>query len=83
VVPKKVLQALVFAIPLTVMGFAVLMGGSAVVRAMDDPFGASVLAWIAAAFLMVGVADGLVLLVVLGLRALADHHQDSSTGAQG
>ena len=82
-VPKKVLQALVFALPLTVVGFAVLMGGSAVVRGMDDPFGASVLAWIAAAFLMVGVADGLVLLVVLGLRALADHDQDNSTGIQG
>jgi hypothetical protein len=83
VVPKNVLQALVFALPLTVVGFAVLMGGSAVVRAMDDPFGASVLAWIAAAFLMVGVADGLVLLVILGLRALADDDQDNSTSAQG
>jgi hypothetical protein len=72
VVPKKVLQALVFALPLCVVGFAVLMGGSSLMRAMDDQPGAAVLAWIGAGFLLLAVADGLLLLIVLGLRALDD-----------
>jgi hypothetical protein len=73
------LQALVFALPLSVVGFAVLMGGSAMLRAMNDQLGGAVLAWIAAAFLLAGVADGLMLLIVLGLRAL-DEHDDSTPG---
>jgi hypothetical protein len=79
VVPKRMLQALVFALPLSVVGFAVLMGGSAMLRAMNDQLGGAVLAWIAAAFLLAGVADGLMLLIVLGLRAL-DEHDDSTRG---
>ena len=78
-VPKRMLQALVFALPLSVVGFAVLMGGSAMLRAMKDQPGGVVLAWIAAAFLLAGVADGLMLLIVLGLRAL-DEHDDSTRG---
>ncbi len=39
-------------------------------RAMNDEAGGLVLTWIAAAFLMVGVADSLMLLLVLGMRAL-------------
>jgi hypothetical protein len=81
VVPKKVLQALVFALPLCVVGFAVLMGGASLMRAMDDAAGALALAWIAAAFLLAGVADGLLLVIVLGLRALDE--KDESTRGEG
>ena len=78
-VPKRMLQALVFVLPLAVVGFAVLMGGSGMLRAMNDQEGGAWLAWIAAAFLLVGIADGLMLLIVLGLRAL-DEHDDSTRG---
>ncbi len=80
-VPKKVLQALVFVLPLAVVGFTVLMGGAAMLRAMNDQLGGSVLAWIAVAFLVVAVGDGLMLLIVLGLRALDEH--DESTRGEG
>ncbi len=78
-IPKKILQALVFALPLCVVGFAVLMGGASLMRAMNDSQGALVLAWIASAFLLAGVADGLLLVIVLGLRAL-DEKDDSNRG---
>ncbi len=77
-VPKKVLQTLVFVLPLSVVGFAVLMGGASLVHAMDDEPGARVLAWIAAAILLVGIADLLLLVTVLGIRALNDQADDSS-----
>jgi uncharacterized membrane protein len=70
VVPKKVLLALVLVIPLAIVGFAVLMGGAALMRAMNDEAGGLVLTWIAAAFLMLGIADSLMLLLALGMRAL-------------
>lgn len=77
VVPKKALFALVLTLPLTVVGFAVLMGGAAWMRAMNDEAGGFVLTWIAAAFLMVGIADSLILLLALGMRAL--NEPDTST----
>ncbi|MCH5372482.1 MAG: hypothetical protein JJ992_00775 [Planctomycetes bacterium] len=80
VVPKKALQILVFVLPLCLVGFAVLAGGASLVRAMNDEAGARVLAWIAAAVLMLGIADLLLLVTVLGLRALNDEADESSGG---
>jgi hypothetical protein len=80
VIPNKALQALVFALPLSVVGFAVLMGGASLLRAMEDEPGGRVLAWIAAAFLMLGIADVLLLVTALGLRALIEDTNDSRDG---
>ena len=71
-VSKKLLQVLVVGLPLSIVGFAVLMGGSAIARGLGDDLGARVLAWIAAGILMLGVVDVLLLVTALGLNALAD-----------
>lgn len=78
VVPKKLLQVLVFVLPLSLVSFAVLMGGSALARALGDPGGARVLGWIAAAVLMLGLTDMILLITALGLQALARPAADSS-----
>ncbi len=77
-VPKKLLQVLVFALPLSLVGFAVLMGGSALARALGDPGGARALGWIAAAVLMLGLTDMILLITALGLQALAGPPPDPS-----
>jgi hypothetical protein len=80
VVPKKLLQILVFALPLSVVSLAVILGGSVIARGMGDDFGARVLAWIAGAILMLIVADMFLLMTVLGLKALADQRDESTGG---
>jgi hypothetical protein len=68
---------LVFALPLMVFTFAVLMGAAALTQAMQDEPGARVLRWIAAGVLVLAVTDMLLLLCVLGLKALSDdEHAD-------
>ena len=77
VIPKTALQTMVFGLPLSVVGFAILMGGASLVRAMNDAPGARVLTWIAAAMLMLGIADLLLLVTVLGLRVLNEDARDT------
>ncbi|HPM79319.1 MAG TPA: hypothetical protein PLF81_01400 [Candidatus Anammoximicrobium sp.] len=71
-IPRRVLTTLVFALPLMVFAFAVLMGAAALTQAMQDEAGARVLRWIAAGVLVLAVTDMLLLLCVLGLKALRD-----------
>ena len=70
VVPRPVLTTLVFSLPLLVVAFAVLMGGSALASATEDMEVAQALRWVAIGVLMLTVVDMVLLVGVLGLNAL-------------
>jgi hypothetical protein len=77
VIPRPVLTILVFALPLLVVAFSVLMGGSALASATEDMSGAQALRWVAIGVLMLTVVDIVLLVGVLGLNALG-HGDDRS-----
>ena len=54
------------------VAFAVLMGGSVLAGATGDADAAVVLRWVAVGVLMLTVADLILVVGVLGIRALAD-----------
>ena len=77
--PRPILTILVFALPILVVAFAVLMGGSALARATQDLAAARALQWIGAGLLMLTVVDLVMLVGALGLKALSDKDvRDSS-----
>ena len=82
VIPRRILTILVFALPVLVVAFGVLMGGSALAQAVQDTPVAKVLRWIALSILMLTVVDVVLLVGVLGIRALGDEddRSDSSGG---
>ena len=61
---------LVLALPLLVAAFSVLMGGAALAAATEDAAGAQALRWVAIGVLMLTVVDLVLLVGVLGLKAL-------------
>ena len=71
-VPRRLMVVLVLALPVLIVAFAVVMGGWGLAQGLGDPSGAAALRWIAMACLMLLVADGLLLLIVLGLNAIDD-----------
>ena len=79
VIPRPLLASLVFALPLLVVAFAVVLGGAALAQATLDLVGAQVLRWIAMSVLMLAVVDLILLVGVLGIHALADP-KDRSDG---
>ncbi len=69
---RTMLRWLVFALPLLVVVFAVLLSGAALSQALGDLLAARVISSVAVAVAM-GIAVDLILLVgLLGLKALAD-----------
>lgn len=77
-VPRPLLTTLVFALPLLIVTFAVVSGVAALTDAMRDAAGALVLRWISVGVLVLAIIDVLLLVSVLGVRALsADDHQRS------
>jgi hypothetical protein len=60
----------VFALPLLIVAFAVISGGAVLTRAMQDAPASQIFAWIAGAVAMLVVIDLILLVGVLGLRAL-------------
>ena len=70
-IPKSLQTVLVFALPVLVTTFAVLMGGAALARATaSDPTAGNVLQWVAAAIGLLAVIDLVLLVGVLGLQSL-------------
>jgi hypothetical protein len=61
---------LVFALPLLVVAFAVVMGGYALAQATGDATAARALFWVAMACLMLTCVDLILLVGALGARAL-------------
>jgi len=81
VIPRRILTILVFALPVLVVAFGVLMGGFVLAQAVEDAPGAKVLRWIAIGILMLTIADVVLLVGVLGVRALGD--QDDRSDSSG
>ena len=71
-IPRPLLAILVFALPLLVVAFAVVLGGATLAQAMQDVTGALVLRWIALSILLLTVVDLILLVAVLGIQTLAE-----------
>ena len=69
-IPRSLLAILVFALPILVVTFGVVLGASALADGLGDVAGSRGLFWVAMATLVLIVIDALLMLVVLGLRAL-------------
>jgi hypothetical protein len=74
VLPRSVFAILVFALPVLVVAFGILMGGSALARATEDLPAANVLQWVALSLLMLTLVDLVLLVGALGLKALAEEN---------
>lgn len=82
VIPRQILTVLVFALPVLVVAFGVLMGGFLLAQAMEDSPGAEVLRWIAIGVLLVMVTDIVLLVGVLGIKALGDRDDRSDSSGE-
>jgi len=71
-IPRSFLATLVFALPILVVTFGVVLGASALAGSLGDSAGSHGLFWVAMAALILIVIDALLMLIVLGLRALDD-----------
>jgi hypothetical protein len=78
-IPRRLLTTLVFALPILVPGFAVILGAALLAQGLGDVAGARGLFWTAMAALIALVIDVLLLVGVLGLLAL-DQWRDRDEG---
>ena len=74
--PRRLLTALVFGLPILGTAFVVVMGGYLLVAAMGDVMAARVLQWIGATLLMLIVGDALLLVALLGVFWLSYGEKD-------
>jgi len=79
-IPRRLLTTLVFALPVLVVGIAVVLVAAALAEKLGDAAGALGLFWTAMAALIALVIDALLLLGILGLRAL-EESRDENRGA--
>jgi hypothetical protein len=75
VIPRRFLAALVLALPVLVVAFAVLAGASLLAGGMGDAIGAAALKWVAVAALILLAIDALLLLAALGIRAAQEDEE--------
>lgn len=75
VIPRPLLVALVFALPILVVTFAVILGASSLAQSLGDAAAAQALLWVAIGALIVLVIDVLLLVGVLGIQALGPDSQ--------
>jgi hypothetical protein len=73
--PRWCLTTLVFALPILAISFGALLGTAELMRALGDVGGAHAMRWVAILALLLLVIDGLCLLTVLGLTALANQSE--------
>ena len=74
-IPRPFLATLVFALPILVVTFGVVLGASTLASGLGDSAGSRGLLWVAIVALVLLVIDALLLLVALGLKAL-DQQRD-------
>jgi hypothetical protein len=72
VIPRRYLVVPVLALPVLVVTFAVLAGATFLAVALGDAPGAAALKWVALGSLIVLVIDAIVLLALLGIRAVQE-----------
>ena len=82
-VPRPVLVGLVFALPVLVVAYGVLMGGAVLAQATLDEGGALALRWTAAAALMLLIVDLVLLVGALGWNAVARRDDSDDRTASG
>ena len=80
VLSRRVLTVLVGAMAVLLTAFSVTMAFCALLSGLGDATGARVLLWVAVAVLILFVADVLLLVGALGLRALEDRDQGPTQG---
>ena len=79
-IPRPLLTILVYALPVLIVAFGVLMGGYGLAKAVGDPVGGTVLWWIAMGCLVLIVIDVLLLVAALGVSALVASDRRDDTG---
>jgi hypothetical protein len=72
VTSKRLLSILVFALPLLVVAFAIVMGSHALFVASGDAAAATATRWVGGAIAMLLVMDLILLVAVLGIRQLSE-----------
>jgi len=78
-IPRWFLTTLVFALPVLVVTFAVVLGAAALAGGLGDASGSRGLFWLAMAALVLLVIDVLLLVAALGIRALeADRDENGA-----
>jgi len=75
-IPHRLIVALLIPAPVLIVSFAVLLGASALTQAAGDQPAAFVLKWIAVAAVMLLVVDLLLLVLALGVNAVARGEDD-------
>jgi len=78
VIPRRYLAALVLALPVLVVTFAVLAGASFLAAGLGDGPGAAALKWVALGSFIVLVIDAILLLAVLGIRAVQEEDDEQA-----
>jgi len=76
-IPRWFLATLVFALPILVVTFGVVLGSSALASGLGDAAGSRGLFWVAMVALVLLVIDVVLMLMVLGLRALDERRDDN------
>jgi hypothetical protein len=76
VIPRPLLVVFVYALPILVVTFGVILGASALAAAMGDAPGGRTLGWIAVGALILLAIDALLLLGALGMQALHPDQTD-------
>ena len=80
-IPRRLIALLVYALPVLLVSFAVLMGGFSLASATGDSLGAGVLWWIGMASLMLLAADLVLLVAALGVNHLAQSEDEQDGDA--
>ena len=71
-IPRWLLTTLVFALPILMVTFGVVLGASSLAAGLGDAGGSRGLFWFAMAALILLIIDVLLLVAALGIRALAE-----------
>jgi hypothetical protein len=71
--PRCCLTILVLALPVLAISFGAFLGAAELMRAVGDTGGAYAMRWVALVDFLLLAIDGVCLLIVLGLAALAEH----------
>jgi hypothetical protein len=75
-IPRAFLATLLFALPILAVTFGVVLGASALANGLGDAMGSRGLLWVALGALVLMVIDALLLLIVLGIRALEERRDE-------
>ena len=79
--PRSLLQVLVFGWALLIVAFAVVMGAYALAQGMGDALGAAILRGVAIGLVLLLAIDGVLLTAALGLESLTRREREGRRSA--